>query len=100
MRPSIVKVHFPLGVLPVKGFRCPVCGEEVLLAEDAGASQELASQLGLYGVEQEQERTLLKTGGSIAVTISPELVRDVLKGKAGSIVKVGRQGDRIVIRPA
>jgi hypothetical protein len=98
--PAILKLHFPLGALPAKGYRCPVCADEVLLGAEAAAVERLARRLGLFGIEGEQVRTLLRTGGSIAVTLDPALVRDVLRGRPGSAVRVGRQGDRIVIRPA
>jgi antitoxin component of MazEF toxin-antitoxin module len=46
-------------------------------------------------------RKLLKTGNSIAVSLDPDLLQEILPGaEPGTAVKVGRQGDRIVIGPA
>lgn len=101
MDEAVLKVHFPAGSLAARGFRCPACGDERLLASDAEAAQELAHRLGLYGVEDVQERKLLQTGNSIAVTLPPRLVEEVLGGAGpGDAVRVGRLGDRIVVEPA
>lgn len=101
MEPAILKIRFPLGSLPVRGFRCPVCREERLPAQEAEEAQGLAHKLGLYGVEQATTRKLLKTGNSIAVSLDPELLEQILPGaQPGTAVKVGRQGDRIVVGPA
>lgn len=95
---AILKVHFPRGALPARGFRCPVCGDEQLTGAEAKEVQETAHRLGLYGVEDSRPRKLLRTGNSVAVSLDPELVRNVLRGmKPGGTVRVGRQGDRIVI---
>lgn len=100
MEPAILKVRFPVGALPARGFRCPVCGEEELALREAQALGELAHRLGLFGVEDRQRRRLLKNGNSFMVTLDPALVREVLRGaKPGEEIEVGRQGDRIVIRP-
>lgn len=73
----------------------------MLLAADAEALEVLARRLGLYGIEDRRRRKLLRTGGSLAVTLDPELLREALGGPAaGTTVEVGRQGDRIVIRRA
>lgn len=98
MEPATFEVRFPLGKLPVRGFRCPICGEEALTGTQAKALDELARRLGLFGIEDKHRRKLLRTGNSIAVSLDPELVRDVLHGaKPGAEVFVGRQGDKIVI---
>lgn len=98
MEEAILRVDFPLGSLPARGWRCPVCGEETLLLADAGEVQRLAQRLGLFGVQGRKRRKLLKTGGSLAVTLDPELLREVLgKARAGTYVQVGREGGRIVI---
>lgn len=98
MEEAVLKVHFPEGSLPARGLRCPVCGDERLLASDAKAAQDLAHRLGLYGVEQAERRKLLRTGNSTAVTLPPRLVREVLGGAGpGEAVRVGRQGGRIVV---
>lgn len=95
---ALLKVHFPLGSIPARGFRCPACGDERLLGSDAEAAQTLARRLGLYGVEDAEERKLLRTGGSVAVTLPPRLLEEVLDGaEPGDVVRVGRQGGRIVV---
>lgn len=98
---AILKIRFPLGSLPVRGFRCPVCGSESLLASEAQEAQDLARELGLFSVTNRRRRKLLRTGNSIAVSLDPELLREVLPGrKPGDAVFVGRMGDRIVIERA
>lgn len=91
-------VRFPGGAIPGRGFRCRQCGEESLLAEETERLHGLAERLGLFGLQGKKRRKLLKTGGSLAVTLDPELLREVLgKARAGTYVQVGREGDRIVI---
>jgi len=99
--PTILEMHFPRGKLPGEGFRCPTCGEEALLAEEVARLQKEAHRLGLYGLEDAQLRKLLRTGNSIAVSLDPNLIRQVLGDrKPGDAVRVGREGRRIVIEPA
>ena len=63
-------------------------------------AQEIASRLGLFGVENALERKLLKTGNSLVVTIDPALAKAVLgTNKPGARLRVGRLGSRIVIEP-
>lgn len=62
---------------------------------------QLAHQLGLFGVEDATERKLLKTGNSLMVSIDPTLAKSVLgTTRPGADVRVGRFGDRIVIELA
>lgn len=101
MEPAILKVRFPLGWLPARGYRCPVCGEEELALSEAHVLDELAHRLGLFGVEQRQRRKLQRTGNSVTVSLDPRLLEEALRGAGpGDMVEVGRQGDRIVILPA
>lgn len=101
MEETLLKVHFPVGSLPARGYRCPICGDEQLLGSDAAAVQDLAHELGLYGLEDGSDRKLLRTGNSLAVTLPPSLVEEVLGGIGpGGEVRVGRVGDRIVVEPA
>lgn len=100
MEETILRVRFPKGQLPARGFRCPVCHDERLLLEEAHHLDELAHELGLFGVENQHRRKLLRTGNSLAVTIDPDLIRDILDGAtAGEEVRVGRMGRKIVIEP-
>lgn len=100
MAEAIVEIHFPLGSLPVKGFRCPSCHSERILGEHLKAAEKLAHRLGLYGLENEQVRKLQQTGGSLAVTLDPAWLREMLgAAKAGQPVRVGKQGNKIVVLP-
>lgn len=101
MKEVILKVHFPLGTLPVRGFACQACGEEVFLGSDAAEAQDLAHRLGLFGLENKRSRKLRRTGNSLAVTLDSDLVKQVLGPAAeGKSVFVGSQGKRIVIEAA
>lgn len=98
MQEVILRHHFPRGTLPVRGFRCAVCGEEKLTGDDVARLQATARALGLYGLENARVRKLVRTGGSLAVTLDPGLLREVLgQAKPGSPVRVGLQGRQIVV---
>lgn len=101
MEPAVLLVRYPSGELPGRGFRCPVCARETLLLEESARLNDLARKLGLYGLEAHSTRKLLRTGNSIAVSLDPELAREVLgTTKPGAKVRVGRVGDRIVVMRA
>jgi hypothetical protein len=94
----ILRLRYPRGQLPARGFRCGTCGEERLLFSDAEKADETAHEIGLFGLEQFGTRKLLRAGNSIAVSLDPQLVKDVLKGaKPGASVRVGRLGRRIFV---
>lgn len=100
MEEAVLWIRYPRGRIPARGFRCHLCGEEVLIVSDAEKANELARELGLYGLEQFDTRRLIRAGNSIAVTLDPRLVKEVLDGaKAGAKVRVGRLGKRIFIEP-
>jgi hypothetical protein len=72
-----------------------------MIAERVAEAQALAHKLGLFGIENAQTRKLLRTGTSVAVTLDPDLLRDVLgSAKPGQMVKVGKEGNKIVITSA
>lgn len=97
--PSIVDVSFPLGTLPVGGYRCPACGEEWIPAEEVARAQALGHKLGMFGVESVSRRKIRQTGTSVSVTLDPALLREIAPDASpGDDLLVGRQGDRIVIR--
>jgi general stress protein YciG len=98
MQEAVVRIHYPRGTLPVRGFRCPVCGEEEVLAQDAQALQDMARQLGFSGVENRRRRKLQKHGNSTTVSLDPEFLRKHGK-KAGDTVVVAERGDELVILP-
>lgn len=101
MELTVLSVRFPRGSLPVKGFRCPVCGEEELLLDEAARARETASRLGLLLPEREVHRSLLRIGNSVGVTLDPSTLREVLGGdQPGVDVVVSVEGDAIVIRRA
>lgn len=101
MRHAVVELRYPVGIVPVKGFRCPVCGEEEMPLAEVGRAQRLAAELGLYGIEHARERRLQRTGNSVTVSLDPFLLKEVLGGAGpGTVVQVGKQGDRIVITAA
>lgn len=97
MRPAILRVHFPRGALPVRGYLCPSCGEDAILAADATLVQELGRSLGLSGVDNRRRRKLQKHGNSTTVSLDPEFLRK--HGiKAGDSVIVAERGDELVIQ--
>lgn len=97
----VLWIRYPRGRVPSRGFRCPICGDESLLLGDGNKADELAHELGLFGLEQVGTRRLLRAGNSIAVTLDPQLVEEVLSGaKPGTKVRVGRLGKRIFVEPA
>lgn len=95
---TVLWVRYPRGKLPVKGCVCTICGADSIDADDAQQCTDLARDLGLFGIESDRTRSLLKVGNSVAVSLDPQLIRDVLGGaKPGDQVRVGRHGKRIVI---
>lgn len=100
MEEVVLHLRYPAGQIPARGFRCAACGEENLLASDGEKANEMAHDLGLYGLEQSSTRRLLRAGNSVAVTLDPQLVKDLLHGVGpGTPVRVGRLGSRIFIEP-
>lgn len=99
MSRALVDVQFPRGKIPVKGWRCPECGESVFSAQQADAAQRMARELGLFGPERASRRKLQRSGTSIVVTLDPALLEEALGGASvGDEVEVGRLGDAIIIR--
>lgn len=97
----MLEMRYPLGSVPARGFRCPVCGSEELLLGESKRVHELARKLGMFGLEQASVRKLQRTGTSTCVTLDPALLRAALpNAKPGTAVRVGRQGSRIIIEAA
>lgn len=96
MRPTILQVHFPGGPLPVRGFKCPECGTEMIRAEDSVHARREAERLGLFGVRAATRRKVVRNGTSASVNLSPEMLA-TLGADVGDEVEVGILGDRIVI---
>ncbi|MHB8586213.1 MAG: hypothetical protein ACYDDF_10330 [Thermoplasmatota archaeon] len=101
MRPGVLRIHFPLGTLPVEGFKCLRCGEETIPADIVARTQKLAHQIGLFGIEHPTARKLVRNGSSLAVTLDREWLRELLGHDAapGESVIVGRRGASIVVEP-
>lgn len=96
--PAILTMHFPLGELPVKGAKCPRCGEEVLTPEQVDMAQQTARRLGLFGPELRTHRAAIKLGSSTAMTFDQEMARRA--GIApGTELDVDLAGGRIVVSP-
>lgn len=96
--PAILTVHFPLGDLPVKGAKCPDCGEEVLTPEQVDQAQETARRVGLFGADLRTTRTAIRLGNSTAMTFDQEIARRA--GIApGTELEVDLLGGRVVIHP-
>lgn len=97
--PAIVVVNYPGGTLPVEGFRCPVCGEELFTGDQVAESQRRAEELGLFGPRRVSRRKLRQVGSSLSVTLDRDILRELLPdAKAGDEVEIGLEGDKIVIR--
>ena len=94
----VLRVRFPRGPVAVRGFGGAACGEEIILGRGVEKAEQDASALGLFGLEQAGRRKLLRAGNSLAVSLDPELLAEILPGaKPGMEVRVGRVGRRIVI---
>lgn len=91
-------MHFPLGDLPVKGARCPSCGEEVLSPEQVDHAQQTARRLGLFGPDLRTTRAAIKLGSSTAMTFDHELARRA-GIEPGTELEVDLMGGRIMIIP-
>lgn len=102
MEPTILQLNYPRGSLPVRGFRCPHCGDDAILGADGAKNRELANSLGLFGPSTgKSRRKLMKTGTSIGVTLDRGLLREFLgTDQPGRIVVVSGEGRRIVIELA
>ena len=51
MEKIILKMHFPRGSLPVEGFKCHKCGDEIIDARTVEEYQHLAQKLGLIIIQ-------------------------------------------------
>ncbi|MHB8584775.1 MAG: AbrB/MazE/SpoVT family DNA-binding domain-containing protein [Thermoplasmatota archaeon] len=99
MELTVLTVRYPRGSLPVKGFRCPICGEEEMLLDEAARARSQARGLGLLAPKHEKHRRLLRVGNSLGVTLDPEILREAFgNADPGADVIVAAEGDSIVIR--
>jgi hypothetical protein len=99
MEPTVLRMHFPRGSLPVMGHRCRTCGLELVSAEGAEEGQELAEKLGLYEPRFPLVRTITKSGGQLALYLPREIEKAFGLAK-GTRVKIFTRGDEIIIQPA
>lgn len=98
MTEAVLEVHFPGRSLPARGFRCPVCGAEEILAGELQRVQDLAKDLGLFGTQSESQRMVQRHGNSLIVTLDPGWLRR--HGvKRGDKVLVREKGDSLVVIP-
>ncbi len=95
---TILQLHFPKGSLPVKGFRCPKCGGEMVLPENAKVAQDLASKLNMFESELPLTRKLTQAGNNLAVHIPKEIER-LLGLTKGTKVQITVHGDDIIVHP-
>jgi len=95
---AVVSLRFPRGALPVEGWRCAVCGEEVLGARALAGAQAIAQDLGLYDPAFPLLRKLTKSGGQLALYIPKQLEAEFAL-KQGARVRVFSRGREIVIQP-
>ena len=97
MDAAIVEVSFPRGRIPVAGYRCGECGEELIPGGTLGRAQELARGLGLVGVEHSDTRKAMLIGGSVGATIPPAQLQR-LGIKPGTELSFELVGDHIELR--
>lgn len=97
MEPAIVDITFPRGKLPVHGFRCPQCGEELIQGGTLAQAQALARSLGMAGVELSTVRKAMPIGSSIGATI-PRPYLERLGIEAGTPLTFELHGDHIEMR--
>ena len=96
MTPIVLQIHFAGGKIPVRGYKCPVCGEEMILGSDSIQAKRDAMRLGLSGVRAHTRRKIVRNGTSASVNLSPEMLT-TLGVRVGDEVEVGILGDRVVI---
>lgn len=94
---AIVEVAFPRGRLPVRGYRCPRCGEELIPGGVLSAAQSLARSLGMAGVERSEVRKAMAIGSSIGATI-PKAYLERLGIAAGTPLAFELHADHIEVR--
>ncbi|MEW6069254.1 MAG: hypothetical protein AB1485_01425 [Candidatus Thermoplasmatota archaeon] len=98
MEKTILKMHFPYGSLPVVGFECAGCGEEVIRADVAEETQKLARNLGLFGPEYSLIRKITKSGRQLALYLPKEIEKS-FGLVSGRKVKIFKRGKEIVVHP-
>lgn len=98
MEPAILTMQFPLGPLPVKGAKCPECGEEVFIAGQVEQAQETARRLGLFGPELKSTRKAIELGSSTGMTFEREIAKRA-GIRPGTELEIDFTGGRIIIYP-
>ena len=97
--PAILEIRYPGGPLPLEGYRCPQCGEELFTGDQVLVGERRAAALGLYGPRRVSRRKLRQVGSSLSVTLDRGLLRELMPdAKPGDEVEIGLEGDKIVIR--
>lgn len=98
MDETILKIRYPKGTLPVRGFVCPKCGYEVISFEDAKAASETAERLGLLEPEGAITRKITRSGDQLAVYI-PKNIEKEFDLKQGAKVRIYTKRDEIILAP-
>lgn len=99
MEAAVFLTKLPRGELPTRGFRCPVCGDEVMLASEVGRLHDLGERLGLGHPKRVSHRRLLRVGNSMGLTLEPAVLRLALGDvTVGQDLTVEVHGDSIIIR--
>ncbi len=98
MSEAVLKMHFPRGSLPIAGFKCRNCGEEIIDAKVVEEYQQLAQKLGLYEPEFPLIRTITKSGRQLALYLPKEIEKafSLIQGKK---VRIFTRGDEIIVQP-
>ena len=98
MDEKILKIRYPKGTLPVRGFVCSKCGYEIISFEDAKAASETAERLGLLEPEGAITRKITRSGDQLAVFIPKDIERE-FDLKQGAKVRIYTKHDEIILAP-
>ena len=91
-------MHFPRGSLPVEGFKCQECGDEIIDARTVEEYQHLAQKFGLYEPEFPLLRTITRSGKQLALYL-PREIEKMFGLEKGMKVRIFTRGDEIIVQP-
>ncbi|WNZ29554.1 MAG: AbrB/MazE/SpoVT family DNA-binding domain-containing protein [Candidatus Bathyarchaeota archaeon] len=97
MQADILETKFPKGSLPIRGYKCSLCGYELIPFEAAEKVQHLAETLGLFGEVNPLQRKVTKCGNNLAVYI-PKQIEEQLGLEKGTPIYVWLKNDEICIK--
>jgi len=98
MRETVLKISYPKGTLPVRGFVCLNCGYEVLSFEDAEEASETAEKLGLLEPETVLTGEITESEEQVVLHIPKDIERR-FELKKGKKVKIYTKGEEIILMP-